>query len=286
MSGGAVAHHLTVDVEEFFHSTTLTEIVPQASWNGMPRRAPEVIDWLLDELERRGAHATFFVLGWLAEREPAMVERIARAGHEVAGHTWDHRKVTEQTPEEFRSSVARTRALLESLTGRPVIGFRAPSFSIGPGMEWAFDVLLEERHRYDSSLFPISVHPGYGYPGAVRDTHVIERPAGPITEVPPLTLQAGPMRLPAAGGAYLRFFPYALVRAGLRQAERRGAAGTVYLHPWDLDPGIERLPLTPLHTLRLHGGARAARRRLLRLLDEFRFTSIERSLDARPAPRA
>lgn len=271
-------HHLTVDVEEFFHSTTLTELVPQARWNAMPRRAPEVVDWLLAELEGRGACATFFVLGWLAEREPAMVERIARAGHEVAGHTWDHRKVTEQSPEEFRISVRRTRDLLEDLTGAPVFGFRAPSFSIGPGMEWALDVLLEEGHRYDSSLFPISMHPGYGYPGAERDVHVIERPAGPITEVPPLTLQMGTVRVPAAGGAYLRFFPYALVRAGLRQAERRGVPGTVYLHPWDLDPGIERIPLAPLHALRLHGGTRAARRRLLRLLDEFRFTSIARSL--------
>jgi polysaccharide deacetylase family protein (PEP-CTERM system associated) len=274
-------HHLTVDVEEFFHSTALTTRVPPSRWESLPRRAPRMVDWLLERLEGAGASATFFVLGWLAEREPDMVRAIARAGHEVAGHTWDHRKVTEQTPEEFRDSVRRSRELLESLTGRPVNGFRAPSFSIGPGMEWALDVLLDEGYRYDSSLFPISVHPGYGYPGGPRDPHIIERPCGVILEVPPLTLAVGRLRLPAAGGAYLRLLPYALVRLALRQAEARDVPGTVYVHPWDLDPDIERLRLPPLLTLRLHGGAARGRRGLIRLLGEFRFTSIARSQGAR-----
>lgn len=275
-----IRHHLTVDVEEFFHSTALTTLVPAARWENLPRRAPLMVDWILERLAEREASATFFVLGWLAEREPAMVRAIAQAGHELAGHTWDHRKVTEQTPAEFRTSVRRTRDLLESLGGQPVRGFRAPSFSIGPGMEWALDVLLEEGHLYDSSLFPIAVHPGYGYPSAPRDPHTIDRPLGALTEVPPLTLGVGRLRLPAAGGAYLRFFPYALVRTALRQAEARGVPGTVYVHPWDLDPDIERLRLPPLLTLRLHGGAARARRRLVRLLAEFRFTSIARSLEA------
>jgi polysaccharide deacetylase family protein (PEP-CTERM system associated) len=276
-----IRHHLTIDVEEFFHSTALARLVPPERWETFPRRAPLVVRWLLERLAAHDATATFFVLGWLAEREPGVVRSIAQAGHEVASHGWDHRKVTEQTPEEFRGSIRRTRDLLESLTGQPVRGFRAPSFSIGPGMEWALDVLLEEGHLYDSSLFPISVHPGYGYPGAPPDVHAIEREGGVITEVPPLTLRVGPTRLPAAGGAYLRFFPYALVRTALRQAERRGVPGTVYLHPWDVDPDVERIPLPPLLTLRLHGGAARARKRLERLLTDFRFTSIARSLEAR-----
>jgi polysaccharide deacetylase family protein (PEP-CTERM system associated) len=274
-----IRHHLTVDVEEFFHSTTLAKLVPQARWDAMPRRAPIVVDWLLERLDAADATATFFVLGWLAEREPDVVRAIAGAGHEVASHGWDHRKITDQSPEEFRHSLRRTRDLLESLSGQPVRGFRAPSFSIGPGMEWAFDVLLEEGHTYDSSLFPISVHPGYGYPAASRDPDTLQRPGGCLVEIPPLTLGVGPSRLPAAGGAYLRFFPYALVRTALRQAERRGVPGTIYVHPWDLDPDIARLPLRPLHTLRLHGGAGRARKRLVRLLAEFRFTSIARSLE-------
>jgi polysaccharide deacetylase family protein (PEP-CTERM system associated) len=274
-----IHHHLTVDVEEFFHSTTLATHVPQERWETMPRRAPIVVDWLLERLDAADATATFFVLGWLAEREPDVVRAIARAGHEVASHGWDHRKVTDQSPEELRHSLCRTRDLLESLSGQPVRGFRAPSFSIGPGMEWAFDVLIEEGHTYDSSLFPISVHPGYGYPSASRDPDTLRRPGGSLIEIPPLTLGVGPTRLPAAGGAYLRFFPYALVRTALRQAERRGAPGTIYVHPWDLDPDIARLPLRPLHTLRLHGGAARARKRLVRLLAEFRFTSIARSLE-------
>jgi polysaccharide deacetylase family protein (PEP-CTERM system associated) len=210
------------------------------------------------------------------------VRAIARAGHEIAGHGWDHRRVTTQTPEEFRDSVRRTKALLEDLAGTEVIGFRAPSFSIRPGVEWALDVLLEEGYRYDSSLFPISVHPSYGYPGGGADLHAIERPSGSIWEVPPLTLSVFGRRLPAAGGAYLRFFPYALVRAAIRQAERRSTPATIYIHPWDLDPDVDRIPLPPLLRLRLHGGARRARARVSRLLHEFRFTSIADTLACPP----
>jgi polysaccharide deacetylase family protein (PEP-CTERM system associated) len=264
-----VAHHFTVDVEEVFHSTLLTERVPEHQWDDQPRRAPEIIPWLLDEMAAAGARGTFFLIGWLAEKEPAMVRQISEAGHEIGAHSWWHRRVSGQDPEAFRRSARRTRELLEQLSGTPVTGFRAPSFSIDPGSEWAFDVLLEEGYRYDSSLFPISIHPTYGYPGGEIDPHWIDREAGALVEVPPLTLGTLGRRLPAAGGAYLRLLPSGLTRRALRQAEKRGASGTLYIHPWDLDLDLPRLRLPPAVGLRLYTGAGKARKRLQRLLAEF-----------------
>lgn len=277
---GRPRHHLTIDVEEIFHSTVLAERIPPDQWGALPRRAPEVTGWLLDEMAKRGATGTFFVLGWLAELEPELVRRISDAGHEIAAHSWWHRKVTDLEPEELRSDLRRTKALLEDLTGREVLGFRAPSFSIRPGVEWAFEVMIEEGYRYDSSLFPIRLHPDYGYPEAKTEPFLLQTPGGSLLEFPLLTLDLAGTRLPAAGGAYLRLLPLALPRQALKQAEKRGVAGTVYVHPWDLDPGAHREPLPPLVALRLHGGANAARRRLRKLLRGFRFTAISESLPA------
>lgn len=263
-------HHLTIDVEEVFHSTLLTERVPQHQWEGVPRRSPDIVRWILDEMAARDARGTFFVLGWLAEREPDMVRAISDAGHEIAAHSWAHERVVDLEPEAFRTSVRRTRSVLQQITGQPVVGFRAPSFSILPGSEWAFDVLLDEGYQYDSSLFPIGVHPQYGYPGADPDPHWIGRGSLRLAEIPPLTLGMLGKRFPAGGGAYLRFFPLRLFRVALRQAERRGAPGTLYIHPWDLDPDLPRMRLAARDSLRLYSGAARARRRLLRLLAEFR----------------
>lgn len=286
-------HHFTVDVEEFFHSTLLTERIPARQWDAFPRRAPEIVGGLLDAMEDAGARGTFFVLGWHAEREPALVRAIASRGHEVASHGQDHVLVPAQTPAALRASLRRSKRLLEDLCGREVVGFRAPSFSVVPGCEWAFDILLEEGYRYDSSLFPISVHPTYGYPGAPRDPHWVDRPGGRLLEVPPTTVALLARRLPAAGGAYLRLLPSALIRAGLRQAGRRGQPGTMYIHPWDLDPVRPDIRLPPLLALRLFAGPRRARSALTRLLREFPFRPIAETLAAldahlpsdAPAPR-
>jgi polysaccharide deacetylase family protein (PEP-CTERM system associated) len=271
---GTAAHHLTIDVEEIFHSTLLTERVPASTWDGLPRRAPAVTDWILEEMAAAGARGTFFTLGWLAEREPNLVRRISDAGHEIAAHSWWHRKVTEMTPDAFREDARRTKGLLEEVSGQEVVGFRAPSFSIRPGFEWAFDALLEEGYRYDSSLFPIRMHPNYGYPAADPDPFWIERDGGSLLEFPLLTLSLAGGRLPAAGGAYLRFFPYMLPARALAQAARRSAPGTLYVHPWDLDPEALRVALPRLTALRLYGGSRLAQGRLRRLLRRFRFAPL------------
>ena len=273
-----IRHHFTVDVEEFFHSSLLVDRIGAGQWDAFPRRAPALLPWLIDKLDEAGARATFFVLGWMAEREPELIRDLAARGHEVAAHGQDHVLVPAQTPVAFRASVRRCKALLEDLTGREVVGFRAPSFSILPGCEWALDVLVEEGYRYDSSLFPIGVHPTYGYPDAPPDPHWIERPTGRILEVPPATLTVAGRRFPAAGGAYARWFPYALTAAAFREAERRGSPATFYIHPWDLDPRRPDLRLPPLLRLRLFAGAGQARARVARLLSDFRFAPVAERL--------
>jgi polysaccharide deacetylase family protein (PEP-CTERM system associated) len=267
-------HHFSVDVEEYFHPSALAPSYPAERWDDLPRRSPGVIARVLDFLEERDVRATFFIVGWLAEREPEMVRAIADRGHEVAAHSWDHRKVTDQTPAEFRRSVRRNKQVLEDLTATEVLGFRAPSFSIVPGWEWALDVLLEEGYRYDSSLFPISQHPDYGYPEGKRDPYWIERPAGRLVEIPPTTAEILGTLYPAAGGAYFRFLPYALVRTGLRQARARGGAGTFYVHPWELDDFVPLDPMPWKARFRTFGRRKATWPRLERLFRDFRFQPI------------
>lgn len=277
-------HHFTVDVEEHFQVLALAPYVPRERWEKLESRVARNVDRLLELLARHGAQATFFTLGWVAERQPAMVKAIAAGGHEVASHGYDHRKVTEQTPEAFRESVRRTKAILEDVTGQPCLGFRAPNYSIVAGREWALDVLLEEGYEYDSSLFPVR-RPGYGYAGGARDPHWLDRPAGRLLEVPPATLRRLGLNLPAAGGAYFRLLPYALVRAALRDAERRGVPGTFYLHPWEYDADQPRFAVSALTRIRHYGGLARTWSRLERLLHEFRFTSIAQgAATAAPAP--
>jgi polysaccharide deacetylase family protein (PEP-CTERM system associated) len=207
-----------------------------------------------------------------------LVRAIAQAGHEIASHGWDHVRVTEQTPHQFRDSIRRTKHVLEAITGAPVLGFRAPSFSIVPGREWALDILVEEAYRYDSSLFPVR-RPGYGYPGGLPDPYWIERPAGRVAEIPPATLQWGRLRVPAAGGAYFRLLPYGMVRAALRQCERRGVPGTFYIHPWEVDPDQPRVAVSWFTRTRHYGGLHRTLPRLERLLTEFRFAPVRETLD-------
>ncbi|MGH7447645.1 MAG: XrtA system polysaccharide deacetylase [Longimicrobiales bacterium] len=270
-------HHFTVDVEEHFQVTALEQAVMRTQWDSHPSRVAESTRRLTDLMARHGTRGTFFVLGWVAERQPGLVRDLAAAGHEIASHGWDHRRVVAQTPEHFRDSVRRSKALLEDLTGREVAGFRAPSFSIVPGVEWALDVLLEEGHRYDSSLFPIRRR-GYGYPSARRDPHPLERPSGTLLSVPPATLRIGSRNLPAGGGGYFRLLPYALTQAAFTQAEQRGAPATFYIHPWEIDADQPRLPVPLLTRIRHYGGLEHTAERLERLLGSYHFQPIAETL--------
>jgi len=269
-----VEHCFTVDVEEHFQVSAFEGVVHRADWDSHESRVARNVEVVLSLLERHGTKATFFVLGWVAERQPGVVRAIAQAGHEIASHGQDHKRVTHQTPEEFRDSVRRSKAVLEAQTGVPVVGFRAPSFSIVPGREWAFDVLLEEGYRYDSSLFPIRRPGGYGYPSARRHPHWIARAGGQLLELPLTTLRRGRWNLPTAGGAYFRIFPYGLTRAALADCESQGVPGMFYVHPWEVDPAQPRVPAPLGARLRHYTGLHRTHARLTRLLGEFRFTTI------------
>ena len=280
---GAQVHHFTVDVEEYFHASALASVAPMPVWDRLESRVVASTMSLVELLAESGARGTFFVLGWVAERNPGLVRALAAHGHEVASHGWDHRLITDSKPPEFRESVRRSKAVLESLAGRAVLGFRAPSFSIVRGQEWALDVLLEEGYRYDSSLFPVRRR-GYGYAGGAWQPHWLERPAGRLFEVPPATLRGLGASLPAGGGAYFRLLPYGLVRSALLQHERRGTPGTFYIHPWEVDEAQPRLGVSRLTRVRHYGGLERTRPRLRRLLREFRFRTIAETLGAEPQP--
>ncbi|MFQ5688797.1 MAG: XrtA system polysaccharide deacetylase [Gemmatimonadota bacterium] len=268
-------HVFTVDVEEYFQVSAFEGAVSRREWDGLPSRVEANVELLLGVLAEYGVHATFFTLGWIAEKHPTVVRRIAAAGHEVASHGWWHRRLTGMESEEFRLEIRRTKQILEGLAGRPVYGHRAPSFSVVPGTEWAFDILLEEGYRYDSSVFPIR-RLGYGYPGAEPGPHVVTRPGGRLLELPLATTRWAGLRLPAAGGAYFRVLPFGLTRRAFAEHTREGRCGVFYLHPWELDPDQPRLRVSPLARGRHYLGLAGTLRRLHLLLGRFRFTSVER----------
>lgn len=270
-------HVFTVDVEDYFQVYAFDSIVDRATWESYPSRVERNTDVILDLLQRRGATGTFFVLGWVAQRYPALVRRITASGHEVASHGWWHRKVTSLTPDQFREDVHASRSILEEISGSPVVGYRAPSFSITPGNEWAFDILLETGYRYDSSLFPIR-RMNYGYPRTPPIPHVLSRPAGDLIEFPLATTRILGRKVPAAGGGYFRHFPYAVTRRAFREHTNAGVPGVFYIHPWEIDADQPRIPAPLLTTVRHYRNIPKSLSRLERLLSEFTFTSVARRL--------
>jgi polysaccharide deacetylase family protein (PEP-CTERM system associated) len=283
--GTGIVHHFTVDVEEYFHVSAFEGVVAPDRWERRETRIRRSMDGLLSLLAEHEAKGTFFVLGWIAQRHPEVVRAIVDGGHEVASHGSMHRRVTTLSPGELRACVRDSRRALEDLTGRAVLGYRAPSFSIVPGREWALDVLIEEGYVYDSSLFPVRRR-GYGYPGGARDPHWIARPGGRLAEFPPTTLRRAGINLPAAGGAYFRLFPLGVLQAALRECEDRGVPGTFYIHPWELDAAQPRLEVRWTTKIRHYGGLARTVPRLRRILSEFRFDSIEQTLPTMAIPCA
>jgi len=266
-------HFFTVDVEEYFQVRALESVVRRDEWLSHPSRVAGSIDALLASLDRHHVRGTFFVLGWLAKHRPEVVRAIADAGHEVASHGFWHERVTTLRRDAFCEDIRSSKRALEDLIGLPVVGYRAPNFSIVPGCEWAFDVLLEEGFRYDSSLFPIR-RPGYGYPAALPVPHLLPRPNGSLAEFPLATTSILSCRVPAAGGGYLRQFPYSLIRRAFQEASDRGEPATFYIHPWEIDPDQPRLDVSSLTRIRHYRGLDGALARIERLIAEFRFGAI------------
>lgn len=273
MHSTTTSHFFTVDVEEYFQVKALESAVARAEWSSRPSRLAGSIDSLLELLDRRSVRGTFFVLGWVAVHRPEVVVAIAEAGHEIASHGFGHERVTSLDNAAFREDVRSSKHALEDLIGKQIFGYRAPSFSIVPGREWAFDVLVEEGYAYDSSLFPIRRR-GYGYPGSPRIPHFIKRPAGRIAEFPLATTSFFRYPVPAAGGGYLRQFPLSIIRRAFREAGERSERATFYIHPWEIDPGQPRLPVSAINQIRHYRGLNTTLDRLDTLLQEFSFTDI------------
>ena len=265
---------LTFDVEEYFHAEAFSGVVRPEEWPSLESRVTRSTERLLDILDRDGVRATFFVLGWVAERHPALVREIASLGHEIGCHGHGHRMIQHLTRQEFERDVTRAKQALESATGRPVLGYRAPTFSIMRETLWSLDVLAEAGFRYDSSIFPV-VHDRYGIPDAPRFPHRLKAPNGcEITEFPPSTMLVLGRRLPVAGGGYFRLFPYRVTRRAIRRLnERDGQPAMVYLHPWEIDPDQPRLPVGPVTRFRHLVNVGRTEARLTRLLSDFTFAS-------------
>jgi polysaccharide deacetylase family protein (PEP-CTERM system associated) len=275
---------MTVDVEDYFHVSVFDGLIPRHLWATMESRVTRNTDKLLEIFAQRNVVGTFFVLGWVAERYPDLMRRIAAAGHEIASHGYGHRLVYDQTPSAFRDDVRQAKALLENITGRPVLGYRAPSYSIVPQSLWALDVLMEEGYRYDASIFPIR-HDRYGIPVSARLPYVVSRPNGSIIEAPASTVRWGLWNLPVAGGGYFRILPYGWTRWGVARVNQQDSRPVIfYLHPWEIDPEQPRLPAGLLSRFRHYRNLGETEGRLLRLLQDFAWGPLREILPLDGAP--
>lgn len=268
---------LTVDLEEYFHVSNFSSVVPEQAWPSLESRVERNTLKLLDLLDGAGVRATFFVLGWAAERHPGLVREIHRRGHEVACHGYSHKLIARQTPEEFLKDLRRAKALLEETIGEAVIGYRAPSFSLGSRAPWALEILAGLGFVYDSSLFPIHHH-RYGAPNGARFIHRIAVNGSALWEVPLSTVRLLGMNLPMGGGGYFRLYPYAVTRWGLRRLNQEAQPAVFYIHPWEVDPEQPRVPASPLSRFRHYVNLHRTEGRLRQLLQEFSFAPVREIL--------
>jgi polysaccharide deacetylase family protein (PEP-CTERM system associated) len=270
-----IRNALTVDVEDYFHVSAFADTISRSEWDARPLRVENNTRRLLDLFGRTDVKATFFVLGWVAERLPSLVGDIAAHGHEVACHGYSHQLVYNQTPQVFRDETHRARDLLEDIVQHPVRGYRAASYSITAQSRWALDILAEAGFTYDSSIFPVH-HDRYGIPGTPQHPYTLDTPAGhKLVEFPLSTVNLLGMRLPIAGGGYFRLYPYAFSRFGLGQINRGGRPFIFYLHPWEVDPQQPRVRAGRLSRFRHYNNLHRCEARLQRLLADFSFGTAE-----------
>jgi len=265
---------LTVDVEDYFQVEAFAGVIDRRDWECQPRRVARNTDRLLDIFGESGVTATFFMLGWVAQRHPELVRRIVGEGHELASHGSDHYRADQQPRDEFRTDVRRCKALLEDIGGVSVLGYRAPTFSIGSRNPWVHATLAEEGYRYSSSVYPIA-HDLYGVPDAPRHPFC---PQPGFIEIPLTTVRICGRNLPTAGGGYFRLLPYRLTRWALRRARKDLRTPSVfYIHPWEIDPGQPRQSQAPrLSRFRHYLNLGRTEGRLRRLLRDFSWARMDR----------
>ncbi|NMG63911.1 DUF3473 domain-containing protein [Azoarcus indigens] len=262
-----ITNALTIDVEDYFQVSALAPHFPRQEWDAVPCRVEQNVDLILSLLQERDAKATFFTLGWVAERYPHLVRRIADAGHEVASHGYGHERASAQTPEAFLADISLAKAVLEDIVGEPVKGYRAPSFSIGKSNLWAHECIARAGYSYSSSVYPVK-HDHYGIPDAPRFPYRLE---SGLMEIPVTTMRWLGRNWPAGGGGYFRLLPYAVSRwqiAKVNADDRRPAI--FYFHPWEVDPEQPRVPEATAKTrFRHYVNLDRTAERLRRLLADF-----------------
>jgi polysaccharide deacetylase family protein (PEP-CTERM system associated) len=271
-----VINALTLDVEDYFQVEAFADAIPRAAWDAMPRRVEASTDRVMELFARAGVVGTFFTLGWVAERHPALVRRIVAAGHELASHGYGHQRVDTLSAADFRADIRRAKHVLEDAGGVAVQGYRAPTFSINASNLWAFEVLEEEGFRYSSSIYPIR-HDRYGMPDAPR--FAFRPTSGALWEMPMTTLHLAGRNLPCAGGGWFRLLPYEVFRLGLRRCNHvQRRPGIFYIHPWELDAAQPRIAAAPrLSRLRHCLNIARVPGRLEHLLRDFSWTSMDRA---------
>lgn len=266
---------LTIDVEDYFQVSAFAPYIDRADWDSRECRVERNIARILSLLDRHGVQATFFTLGWIAERHPGVVRDILAGGHELASHGYGHQRASDLTPAQFHADIDRAKRLLEDLSGVAVKGYRAPSFSIDArNREWAFEALARAGYRYSSSVYPVR-HDHYGMPDAPRFRHAAH---SNVLEVPPTTVRAFNRNWPASGGGYFRLMPYALSRRLIERVNRHdGESAVFYFHPWEIDTGQPRIPGINAKTkFRHYVNIHRMEARLARLLQDFRWGRMDR----------
>lgn len=272
---------ISIDVEEYFQIEAAHHAVGQQRWDDWPSRVQRNMDLLLDLFDRTACHATFFFLGSIAKRHPDLARRCADLGHEVASHGSMHDRLHRLTPESMLQDIRDSKRILEDQTGKPVLGYRAPTWSITRQTSWAVDVLAEASFVYDASVFPVH-HPNYGIPDAPTRPYYIQSSSSgtQLLELPPLTWHIAGKNLAVAGGGYFRLLPLSLMKRGLRQAAAEQRPAILYFHPWEFDPEMPRLPLSTTGKLRTYTGLKSAANKLEKIIRE--FDSANTSGDWRP----
>lgn len=272
-SRAVVTNALTIDVEDYFQVSAFAPYIRRDEWDGRECRVERNVDRILALLAQHQTHATFFTLGWVAERYPAMVRRIVAGGHELASHGYGHQRASDLTPDQLFDDVYRAKGILEDIGGQPVLGYRAPSFSIGTGNLWALDTLVQAGYRYSSSIYPVK-HDHYGMPDAPRFAHEV-RPG--LIEVPPTTLRVFERNLPSSGGGFFRLLPYSVSRWMLRRVNAHDAQSAIfYFHPWEIDEDQPRVSGIDAKTrFRHYVNIDRNERKLDRLLRDFRWGRMD-----------
>lgn len=271
---GAIVNALTIDVEDYFQVSAFAPTIARERWETMPCRIERNVELILELLRKHDARATFFTLGWIAERYPHVVRAIVGGGHELASHGYAHRRASDQSRAQFSEDIVRAKKVLEDLVGVAVKGYRAPSFSIGTANLWALECVRDAGYTYSSSIYPVR-HDHYGMPDAPRFDYVS---LDPLVELPITTVRLFGRNFPAGGGGYFRLLPYGLSRWGLRRVNRvDGMPCIFYFHPWEVDPEQPRIPGINLRTrFRHYINLGRTEMRLGRLLDDFRWDRVDR----------